>query len=118
MPCRSNKYLYFQGNNVKYREYDEKYMDRKEAIHELLWNTDRGVWQDYYIPTNTHRDYFFPSNVFPMYAECFGNSDAEKDEMEEKVRKYLQVPKPFINTTLPTSNIIFLKTLICFRSNL
>ncbi|XP_046572734.1 trehalase-like isoform X2 [Haliotis rubra] len=92
--CRNERLLArfynITGNSVKSRYYSERYERRKDAIKEVLWNQKKGVWQDYYIPDQSLRDYFFPSNVFPMYAGCYGNTDAEREMMEEKVVSYLQ----------------------------
>ncbi|XP_048254050.1 trehalase-like isoform X2 [Haliotis rufescens] len=92
--CRNERLLarFFNitGNNVKYRYYSERYERRKDAIQDVMWNQEKGVWQDYYIPNKSLRDYFFPSNIFPMYAGCYGNTDAEREGMEEKVVSYLE----------------------------
>ncbi|XP_078323800.1 trehalase-like [Crassostrea virginica] len=75
------------GNNEKTNEYTTKWLKRQRALRDVLWNPDRGVWQDLDIDKMSHRDYFYASNISPLYASCIGN---EVQLTEDSVLDYLQ----------------------------
>ena len=78
----------FLGNKEKTNEYTTKWLKRQRALRDVLWNPDRGVWQDLDIEKMSHRDYFYASNISPLYASCIGN---EVQLTEDSVLDYLQV---------------------------
>ncbi|XP_041372836.1 trehalase-like [Gigantopelta aegis] len=84
------KFYNITGNYEKSAEFRQTFEERKEAINSVLWNEIQGVWQDYYDPTASHRNYFFPSNVFPLFAECVGSADHNKTWYETRVLDYLK----------------------------
>lgn len=59
-----------------------------EAVHEILWNDTVGAWLDYDLKNKKQRDYFYPSNLTPLYNGCY--DPLKRDNIVRKVRKYLQ----------------------------
>ncbi|XP_062603181.1 LOW QUALITY PROTEIN: trehalase-like [Saccostrea cucullata] len=92
--CMSENFLsqFFNltGNQEKSNEYKSKMLQRQKAIGALLWNPSEGIWQDYDITKNSRRDYFYASNVFPLFANC---ADGDRKKIEDFVLSYLQKTK-------------------------
>ncbi|KAK3083029.1 hypothetical protein FSP39_012018, partial [Pinctada imbricata] len=84
--------------------YAEKFRQRKILMENVFWNSKRGIWQDFSLAKNASRDYFFPSNIFPLFADCVD----DKQHKMQPVLKYLEtygildfnggVPASLINT--------------------
>lgn len=79
--------LIFSGNSTKEQYYHQKLTNRQEAIEAVLYNTDAGIWHDFSLHTNKSREYFYMSNIFPVYMECTDLTNEKK----EKLLQYLQV---------------------------
>ena len=46
----------------------------QEAIENILWNETHGAWFDYNIiqgSQRTEKENFYPSNIAPLWAECY-----------------------------------------------
>ena len=41
------------------------------SINAVFWNEDHGIWFDYDMLMKKHRKGFYPSNVMPIWAECY-----------------------------------------------
>jgi alpha,alpha-trehalase len=41
------------------------------AIESVLWNESAQMWFDFDIVNEKQRNYFYPSNLFPLWAECY-----------------------------------------------
>jgi alpha,alpha-trehalase len=41
------------------------------AIDAVLWNEEAKMWFDFDILNKKQRIYFYPSNLFPLWAECY-----------------------------------------------
>uniref|UniRef100_A0A914V4B0 Trehalase n=1 Tax=Plectus sambesii TaxID=2011161 RepID=A0A914V4B0_9BILA len=54
------------GNETIALKYDEMHAALHEAIDKVFWNEKAGVWLDYDLNLNVHRNRFYPSNVFPL----------------------------------------------------
>lgn len=52
----------------------------------MLWDAERGVWFDYNLVTQTRQTEFYPSNLAPLWAQCYS-----QPEMAEKAVQYLKV---------------------------
>ncbi|XP_063215486.1 trehalase-like isoform X2 [Bacillus rossius redtenbacheri] len=59
----------------------------QEAVTDVLWNDDAGVWLDYDLKNNISRNYFYPSNVAPLWTKCYSQED--KVAVSKKVLAYL-----------------------------
>lgn len=71
-----------------YRNVHARFMD---AIEQLLWHDDVGAWLDYSLESNRRRDYFYPSNLSPLWAGCF--DVAKKDYYVNRIINYLDIVK-------------------------
>ena len=43
----------------------------QNAIYKVLWNNDEGAWFDYDVVNKKQRLNFYPSNLAPLWAECY-----------------------------------------------
>jgi len=75
------------GNATKVSYYQQKIEARREAIEAILFNEDVGIWQDYSLKTNKSRDYFYMSNIFPIFMNCVDLTS----ERREQIWKYIKV---------------------------
>ncbi|XP_075462714.1 trehalase [Ascaphus truei] len=44
---------------------------RLQAVQSLLWDEQLGVWLDYNMDTQRRNPQFYPTNLAPLWAECF-----------------------------------------------
>lgn len=75
------------GNQEKWKNYSKNWQRRQAAIFNVLWNPTKRVWQDLDIAANSHRDYFYASNILPLFASCKGKNETKT---EKSVLTYLQ----------------------------
>nr|AGK89798.1 soluble trehalase [Apolygus lucorum] len=59
-----------------------------EAVREVLWYEEVGTWLDYDMINNIKREYFYPSNVAPLWTGCF--EQEKKDYSLDHVLGYLK----------------------------
>ncbi|XP_063835084.1 trehalase isoform X2 [Ostrinia nubilalis] len=71
-----------------YRMIHGQYM---EAIEKVLWHEDVGVWLDYSLESHRRRDYFYPSNIVPLWTGCYDKS--RKEYFVSRVINYLDKVK-------------------------
>lgn len=76
----------FPGNHAAAKVYEEAHQLRQAAVEAVLWDPDKGAWFDYNTLTNSRNAAFYPSNLAPLWAHCFRNSD-----MQLKAFNYLKV---------------------------
>ncbi|XP_006642243.2 trehalase [Lepisosteus oculatus] len=87
------------GNSTAARKYDIALERRVKAVRALLWNEERGAWFDYNLLTNASHLAFFPSNMAPLWAQCYSEPSAG-----ERALRYLQSsPASRFPSGLPTS---------------
>ncbi|KAM8904681.1 trehalase isoform 2-T2 [Spinachia spinachia] len=65
--------------------YDQYAARRLEAIESVLWDAGRGAWFDFNLMTLSKRFEFYPSNLAPLWAQCYSRL-----EMAEKAVMYLK----------------------------
>ncbi|XP_045930404.1 trehalase [Micropterus dolomieu] len=65
--------------------YDHAAARRQEAIESVLWDAERGAWFDYSLVTRSKHFEFYPSNLAPVWAQCYS-----RPEMGEKAVQYLK----------------------------
>lgn len=58
---------------------------RLAAVESVLWDDERGAWFDYNLKTHSKHYEFYPSNLAPVWAECYS-----EPEMGEKALQYLK----------------------------
>uniref|UniRef100_A0A8L0DSI3 Trehalase n=1 Tax=Oncorhynchus mykiss TaxID=8022 RepID=A0A8L0DSI3_ONCMY len=73
------------GNESEAARYDKAVSARQEAIEAVLWDEKRGVWLDYSLVTNTSHPAFYPTNLAPVWADCYSHPS-----MGQKALHYLQ----------------------------
>lgn len=102
---KSLSYLYSElldYNNTIY--WHEMSMRWQKSIEEVLWNNEDGIWYDYDIKLSKQRKYFYPSNVAPLWSNCFDKYKGETLGM--RVLKYLSDSGAFdTNGGIGTSSI-------------
>lgn len=83
----SNFYSLLQNPN-KTMKYEQIAEDWLEAVEQVLWHEEVGAWLDYDIMDEIKRDYFYPTNIAPLWTGCYHK---EKQEYYvSKVLKYLE----------------------------
>lgn len=83
----SNFYSLLQNANQTMK-YEQIAKDWLEAVEQVLWHEEVGAWLDYDIMDEIKRDYFYPTNIAPLWTGCY-----HKDKQEyyvSKVLKYLE----------------------------
>ena len=58
------------------------------AIESVLWNESAQMWFDFDLLNNKQRQFFYPSNLFPLWAECY-----DQTKKEQVRAKYINVPE-------------------------
>lgn len=79
------------GNTAKseyYRNVHARYM---EAIDKVLWHEDVGAWLDYSLESGRRRDYFYPSNIAPLWTGSYDQS--RKEYYVNRIINYLDKVK-------------------------
>lgn len=51
-----------------------------------MWRPDKGAWFDWDLKNHKHREYFYASNMVPLWTESY---DTPKEEVAKLVLKYL-----------------------------
>nr|Q8MMG9.1 RecName: Full=Trehalase; AltName: Full=Alpha,alpha-trehalase; AltName: Full=Alpha,alpha-trehalose glucohydrolase; Flags: Precursor [Pimpla hypochondriaca]CAD31109.1 trehalase [Pimpla hypochondriaca] len=65
------------GNPTKAKYYKDIATSYQQAIDDVLWSESEGVWLDFDLRNSQHRNYFFPTNVAPLYTQSFDSSKAQ-----------------------------------------
>lgn len=99
MPVELNSFIYWNAvllaefhesfNNTEKVEYYKKIAEQwMDAVTAVLWHDEVGAWLDYDLSNSIKRDYFYPTNIAPLWTGCYRQSDKEK--IVKHVLKYLQ----------------------------
>lgn len=83
------------GNETKAKYYEDVAEKWKEAIRMVLWHEEVGVWLDYDMLNDIKRDYFYPTNILPLWTDCYDTS--KRTEYVSKVLKYLEKNQIMLN---------------------
>lgn len=59
------------GNVKKSQHYHNVAEQWKAAVTAVHWNENVGTWLDYDILNNKSREYFYPSNLAPLWTQCY-----------------------------------------------
>lgn len=57
------------GNFVKAALWKKRAGVLEQAINLILWNDKAGIWQDFDIELKKHRNYFYASNIAPLWVK-------------------------------------------------
>ncbi|XP_069362655.1 trehalase-like isoform X1 [Maniola hyperantus] len=78
-------------NFEKAKYYKTMHAKFKEAIEHVLWHEDVGAWLDFNLESGRRRDYFYPTNIAPLWTGCY---DIDRsDYYVNRVINYLEKVK-------------------------
>ncbi|KAI8509062.1 hypothetical protein Bbelb_129100 [Branchiostoma belcheri] len=86
------------GDRRKAGYYNSAAARRRVAMDKLLWSERRGAWFDYDLQAEGRRDRFYISNVWPLWAKCYGNGMGDAN-IEARVLSYLKQYTDVLNYT-------------------
>ncbi|XP_014281749.1 trehalase [Halyomorpha halys] len=75
------------NNTLKSEEYKKIADEWLEAINQVLWHEEVGSWLDYDMINNMKRDYFYPTNIAPLWTGAYDSK--KKEYYVSNVLKYL-----------------------------
>lgn len=76
MNYRTMSDFYAQLGDTESSEFHSKKATvLKEAIGKVLWSKEDNMWFDYDLLNDSSRKYFYPSNLLPLWAECYEEAD-------------------------------------------
>ncbi|XP_074536091.1 trehalase [Halichoeres trimaculatus] len=73
------------GDGESAARYEQAAARRLQAIEAVLWDAERGAWFDFSLVTNAKHFEFYPSNLAPVWAQCYSQA-----EMGERAVQYLK----------------------------
>ena len=76
------------GDAAMSDEFSQKAAKLQEAIENVLWLDEDKMWYDYDLENDKPRKYFYPSNLFPLWAECYDTE--KKNEVAKTSVAYLR----------------------------
>lgn len=77
---------FLTGDGDSAAPYDQAAARRRGAMESVLWDAERGAWFDYDLMTHSKHLEFYPSNLAPIWAQCYS-----RPEMGERAVRYLKV---------------------------
>lgn len=82
--------FYFRiGNNRdKEHEYRQKAQEIYNAVQAVFWHEDVGAWLDWDLLNNQRRDFFVPTNLAPLWTNCFNHNNRE--HVSSRVMSYIR----------------------------
>ncbi|KAJ9597755.1 hypothetical protein L9F63_011363 [Diploptera punctata] len=88
------------GNSSKSATYRKLADQWLEAVTQILWHEEIGVWLDYDMLNSVQRNYFYPSNLSPLWTGCYNKSKFSS----QRLMKYLENVNIMMNLGgIPTS---------------
>jgi len=75
----------------------------KTAVMSVLFDSDSKTWRDYDMSNKKQRDFYYASNIFPLWADCYPEERAE--ELGEAAAEYLTKSAAVKQGGLLTSNV-------------
>ncbi|XP_077288553.1 trehalase-like isoform X2 [Arctopsyche grandis] len=79
------------GNTEKANQFREIANEWVEAIDKILWHEEVGAWLDYDIHNGRRRDYFYPTNIAPLWTGSYDHG--KKEYYVNRIMKYLENTK-------------------------
>ncbi|XP_015435056.1 PREDICTED: trehalase-like isoform X2 [Dufourea novaeangliae] len=89
------QYSQRMGNETKAAYYRQRADEWMKAVTAVLWHDEVGAWLDYDTLNDIKRDYFYPTNILPLWTNCF--DVAKRDDYVSKVLKYLEKNQIMLN---------------------
>ena len=59
----------------------------QEAVMEVMFEPESGTWRDYDLLNKKQREFYFASNLFPLWTDCYPTE--RKEELGTKAVQYL-----------------------------
>ncbi|XP_029341666.1 trehalase-like [Acyrthosiphon pisum] len=75
------------NNTVKASMYESISLEWEEAVTAVLWDEEVGAWLDFDMINNIRRNYFYPTNISPLWTGCYSKNN--KDYLVTRVIKYM-----------------------------
>ncbi|EFO20256.2 trehalase [Loa loa] len=66
------------GDKKKVAEFESKKESISEALNAVFYNNTEKSWFDYNLRTKSHNVIFYPSNVMPLFTQCYSEIEYEK----------------------------------------
>lgn len=66
-----SKFYLLLDQDEKSQKFEDWGNSFQYSINTVLWNRENGIWFDYDIRNKKHRNAFYPSNMMPLWAECY-----------------------------------------------
>ncbi|XP_067000009.2 trehalase-like [Anabrus simplex] len=79
------------GLRKKAKTYTKIAKDFQQAVDKVLWHEDVGCWLDFDITNNKRREYFYPTNLSPLWTGCYYKD--REEELAEKLIEYVEKHK-------------------------
>ena len=100
------------GQEVNAQKYDVILAEFIQAVDAVLWNEQKGAWFDFNTKSKAQNVQFYPSNVAPLWAECYDQTLVRQKKLREKIMAvidYMENHKAFqypggVPTSLVRSN--------------
>lgn len=89
------------NNSEKAQYYRNIAKEWREAVTAVLWHEEVGCWLDYDISNSIKRDYFYPTNIAPLWTGCYDES--EKEKIVRLVLKYLHTKNVLYQGGIPST---------------
>ncbi|KAJ8927243.1 hypothetical protein NQ314_020323 [Rhamnusium bicolor] len=89
------------NNTEKAEKYNHIAVQWMKAVTAVLWHEEIGAWLDYDNFNEIKRDYFYPTNIAPLWTGCYNVTD--KDNIVRSVLKYLQNKNIMYPGGIPTT---------------
>ncbi|XP_008202561.1 trehalase isoform X3 [Nasonia vitripennis] len=83
------------GNVSNAERYERRAREWQRAVTAVLWHDEVGAWLDYDILNDLKRDYFYPTNILPLWTGCY--EAARREEHVSKALKYLEKSQIMMN---------------------
>ncbi|KAJ4442416.1 hypothetical protein ANN_04002 [Periplaneta americana] len=71
-----SKFYKILGNLEKSQHYYNVSEQWKAAVTAVHWNEEQGTWLDYDALNDRPREYFYPSNLAPLWTKCYDPASA------------------------------------------
>nr|AEW67359.1 trehalase [Coptotermes formosanus] len=71
------------NKTMQYRRLADMWL---EAVDDVLWHDEVGIWLDYDLINGVKRNHFYPTNLAPLWTGCFKRRDLQVG----KIMKYLE----------------------------
>ncbi|KAF5294782.1 hypothetical protein FQA39_LY00266 [Lamprigera yunnana] len=83
-----SEFYQYLNNTEKAQKYASTANEWLEAVTAVLWHEEVGAWLDYDLINKVKRNYFYPTNMLPLWTGCYPKGNREK--IVRLVLKYLQ----------------------------